>query len=94
MSLIYMFIGSWNKIYSLLAAVCIAVYSYLINRNAKLKYENQSLNKEVEDIGDYATKIVTIQKKQAEIAASPPSSRADLYKQLRQIAARRTKIEP
>lgn len=90
-SLISLFIGSWNKIYTLLVGVGVLVYSYLVNRNAKLNVENKALNKEVEDIKSDTDKIVTIQRKQAEIASAPPSSRDDLYKQLRQIAARSPK---
>jgi len=90
-TLISLFIGSWNKIYALISALGIVIYTYLINRNAKLNVENKVLNKEVEDIKSDTDKIVTIQRKQAEIASNPPSSRDDLYKQLRQIAARRPK---
>lgn len=90
-SLISLFIGSWNKIYTLLAGAGLVIYSYLISRNAKLNVENKALNKEVKDIKSDTDKIVTIQRKQAELASTPPSSRIDLYKQLRQIAARRPK---
>lgn len=93
-ALISLIIGSWDRIYALLSGIGIVVYSFLITRNSKLNAENELLNKEVEDIRSDTDKIVTIQRKQAEIASAPPCSRADLYEQLRQIASRRSKIEP
>jgi len=90
-ALLSLFIGSFNKIYALLGGVGIVMYTYLIKRNAKLNVDNNLLNKEIGNLKDDADKIVTIQRKAAEIASTPPSSRHDLYNQLRQIAARRTK---
>jgi len=91
LSLISLFTGSWNKIYALLVGVGIFVYSYLINRDAKLKINNDLLNKEVEDVKGDADKLITIQRKQAEIAAEPSSSRSDLYSRMRQISTDRIK---
>ena len=42
--------GSWSRIYAIVAGVGLLVYSYLIKRNSALKSENDHLNKEIEGI--------------------------------------------
>lgn len=84
-------LGSTGKIYALLSSVGIFVYTYLVNRNAKLHVENKVLAKDLEDIQIEAGNIIDIQRKQAQIASMPPSSRDDLYNELRQIAQRGSK---
>ncbi len=81
-------LGSYKQIYIAVAGVAIAVYSYLINRNAKLRAENNALNQGIEEIKSDAEKIVTIQKKQNEIASRPASSRDDIHGQLLDLSRR------
>lgn len=80
--------GSWSKICGIIITLGIFGYSYLVRRNGALGLQNDILIKEKEDIKGEAEKIVTIQKRQAEIASVPSPSRADLYKQLRILANR------
>lgn len=59
-----------------------------MSKNAKLSTRNDSLKKEIEDIKHDADKIITIQKKQVEIANTPMSSRDELYGKLLDISVR------
>lgn len=81
-------LGSYKQIYIAVAGVAFAVYSYLINRNAKLRAENDALGQGIEEIKDEADRIVTIQKKQNEIASRPASSRDDIHQQLLDLSRR------
>lgn len=85
-ALVSLFLGSWNKIYGLVAGIGIVVYSFLINRNAKLKCQNQSLSMDIEEIKSDTDKVITIQHKQAEIAADPVPDRVVLYRRMRKLA--------
>lgn len=80
--------GSFGQIYIAIAGVAIAIYSFLISRNAKLKSENVALNQGIEEIKDEADKIITIQKKQAQIISQPASSRDDIHQQLLDLSRR------
>ena len=80
--------GSLGKIYALVAGMAILVYSFLVNRNSKLKCENETLTHNIDDIRNEAEKIVTIQKEQAQIAADPVPDRVELYKRLRKLSER------
>jgi hypothetical protein len=80
--------GSWATISTLIAGVFFIIYTYLISRNAKLGTQNDSLKKEIEDIKYDTDKIITIQKKQVEIASAPIPSRDELYNKLLDISVR------
>lgn len=86
--LVSIIFGSYKQIYIAVAGAAIAVYSFLISRNSKLKTENKALNEGIEEIKDEADKIITIQKKQAEIISQPVSSRDDIHKQLLDLSRR------
>jgi hypothetical protein len=81
-------LGSYRSIYFAVAGLVITVYSYIISRNAKLKTENQALNEGIEEIKDESNRIVTIQKKQAEIFASPASNSDDIHERLLDLSRR------
>jgi hypothetical protein len=87
-SMISTILGSCSQIYFMIAGVVIGVYSFLINRNAKLKSENEALNDGIEEIKYESEKIITIQKKQVEIVSSPPASRDDIHEQLLDLSRR------
>lgn len=72
--------------YAFVIGIGIAVYSFLMQRNGRLKSENKNLTKEIEVVKDDSEKIATIQRKQAEISSSPRPGRSLLYKQLRDIS--------
>lgn len=82
------FMGSWTKICALITSVFFIIYTYLVNKNAKLGTQNDSLKKEIEDIKYDADKIITIQKKQVEIASVSMPARDELYSQLLDISVR------
>lgn len=84
-SIIY---GSSRQIYIAIAGVAIAVYSFLISRNSKLKTENVALSQGIEEIKDGADRIITMQKKQAEIISQPAASRDDIHQQLLDLSRR------
>jgi hypothetical protein len=81
-------IGSYRQIYIAIAGLAVGVYSFLINRNAKLKSENKALNEGIEEIKYESERIITIQRKQVEISASPASSSDDIHKQLLDLSRR------
>jgi hypothetical protein len=83
--------GSWSRIYAIVAGVGLLVYSYLIKRNSALKSENDHLNKEIEGVKDNAITIVKIQHAQNEISSAPAPDRDELYKQLLTPGARNKK---
>jgi hypothetical protein len=79
---------SWGKISAIIASIFFIIYTYLVKKNAKLDMQNESLKKEIEDIKYDTDKIITIQKKQVEIASAPMPSRDDLYGKLLDISVR------
>lgn len=80
--------GSWTRISAIIASVFLIIYTYLVSKNSKLGTQNDSLKKEIEDIKHDTDKIITIQKKQVEIASAPMPSRDDLYGKLLDISVR------
>lgn len=80
---------SWTKICAIIASFFLIIYTYLVNRNAKLGTQNDLLKKEIEDIKYDTDKIITIQNKQVEIASSPMPSRDELYGKLLDISVRK-----
>jgi len=80
--------ASWAAISSTIAGIFFMIYTYLVNKNAKLGAKNDSLTKEVQDIKNETDRIIEVQKKQVEIASSPIPSRDELYNRLRDISTR------
>lgn len=72
----------------MVAGMAILVYSFLVNRNSKLKCENETLNRNIDEIRNETAKIVTIQQQQAEIASAPVPDRVELYKRMRKLSER------
>lgn len=64
---------------------------YLIGKNSKLKSSNENLNTQIRDLDIESKKIVSIQNKQAKIAARPSESRDDIHKWMRNLYERSTK---
>jgi hypothetical protein len=75
-------LGSYRQIYFVVAGMLIALYSLIIRKNSKLKIENEALNLGIEEIKNESSKIITIQKKQCDIASRPSASRDDIHEQL------------
>ncbi len=80
--------GSLSRLYALVAGLAILVYSFLVNRNSKLKCANENLTRNIDEIRNETDKIVTIQKQQAEIASDPVPDRVELYKRMRKLSER------
>lgn len=80
--------GSWATISSTIAGIFFMIYTYLVNKNAKLNAKNDFLTKQMQDIKNETDRIIEVQKKQVEIASSPIPSRDELYNRLRDISAR------
>lgn len=84
-------IGSWSRISAIIASVFFIIYTFLVNRNAKLSSRNDLLETNIEEIKSDTNKIIEIQNKQIEIASVPAPSRDELYSQLLAISVRTQK---
>ncbi len=82
---------SYNKVYVLLTGVLMFLCYYFIGKNSKLKNSNDNLKTHIEDLNIESRKIVTIQNKQAKIAARPSGSRDDVHKWMRDLHDRTQK---
>lgn len=76
-------IKSYKKVYWIISAVIMFFCYYLIGKNSKLKNSNENLNTQVKDLSIESNKIVTIQNKQAKIAARPSESRDHIHEWMR-----------
>ncbi len=81
-------LSSWKSFSGIIVGLGVLLYSFLINRDAKLKCENNNLKNEIGEIMDETDKIIAIQKSQAEIASVPAPARDVIYEQLRGISNR------
>ncbi len=84
---------SYNKVYLVITGMLMFFCYYFIGKNSKLKNSNENLNTEIKDFNIESRKIVTIQNKQARIAARPSGSRDDIHKWMRDLQDS-TKKEP
>lgn len=75
-------LGSYRQIYFVVASAAIAMYSFIIRKNSKLKHENEALSEGIKEIKNETSKIIAIQKKQCDIASLPVASRDDIHQQL------------
>lgn len=78
--------GTWSRVGALITSVFFIIYTFLVNRNAKLRSQNDLLEKNIEEIKIDTDKIIDIQNKQIEIASSPFPSRDALYGKLLAIS--------
>lgn len=82
---------SYKKIYLIITGVLMFFCYYFIGKNSKLKNSNDILNTQIKDLNIESRKIVTIQNKQAKIAARPSGSRDDIHKWMRDLQDRSRK---
>lgn len=81
----------YNKVYVILTGFITFFVYYIINRNAKLKINNENLSTSLKDLNNESRKIVTLQRKQATIAAQPDPGRDDIHQWMRELSDRSTK---
>jgi hypothetical protein len=81
----------YNKVYVILTGFITFFVYYVINRNAKLKINNENLSTSLKDLNNESRKIVIIQRKQAEIAGKPDPTRDDVHEWMRELHDRSTK---
>ena len=84
-------IKSYKKVYLIVTGMVMFLCYYLIGKNSKLKISNEILNTEIKDLNIESQKIVTIQNKQAKIAARPSGTRDDIHNWMRDVYERSTK---
>ena len=82
---------SYKKVYLIISGMVVFLCYYLIGKNFRLKNSNESLNTQIKDLNIESEKIITIQNKQAKIAARPAGSRDDIHNWMRDIYERSTK---
>jgi len=75
----------YKKVYLVLTGVLMFFCYYFIGKNSNLKNSNENLNTQIKDLNIESRKIVTIQNKQAKIAARPSGSRDDIHKWMRDL---------
>ena len=73
-------------LYLLGVAIAAYVFYNLIRSNAKLKQANDNLESNLKETVTDAKKIITIQKKQNEIAARPADSWDDIERKLHELS--------
>lgn len=81
----------YNKVYAILIGFITFFVYYTINKNAKLKVNNENLSTSLRDLNNESRKIVSIQRKQATIAARPDPSRDDIHKWMLELYEQSTK---
>ena len=82
---------SYKKVYLIISGMVVFLCYYLIGKNFRLKNSNENLNTQIKDLNIESQKIVTIQNKQAKIAARPTESRDDIHKWMRDLYERSKK---
>lgn len=84
MSIILSYIFQITKnAYAMFSAGAIFLCCYFINRNAKLKEDNKTLETGIEEMNIETKKIVTIQSRQMDIASRPTLSRNRIHEWMR-----------
>ena len=78
-----MFFESYKKVYGAVVAGIIFCFYFFIKKTTKLEENNKNLKTNLEELNIEAERIVTIQKKQMEIATAPPCSRNELHEWMR-----------
>ena len=84
---------SYKKVYLIISGMVVFLCYYLIGKNFRLKNSNENINTQIKDLNIESQKIVTIQNKQARIAARPSGSRNDIHNWMRDLHERSTKNE-
>ena len=69
----------YNKVYAILISVIVLGFYQLVSRNSKLKANNELLDTSIKDLNNESRKIVSIQRKQAVIAAQPNPGRDAIH---------------
>lgn len=82
---------SYLKVFSIISAMIMFFCYYLIGKNSKLKQSNENLNTQVKELNIESKKIVSLQNKQAKIAARPSESRDDIHDWMRDLYERSKK---
>jgi hypothetical protein len=74
---------SYKKVYGAIIGGAIFCFYFFIRKNSKLEENNKNLKTNLEELNIESAKIISIQRKQNDIASAPPLSRDDLHKWMR-----------
>jgi hypothetical protein len=74
------FFKGYKKVYGIVIGASVFFFYSLIKKSSKLEVSNENLKTNLEELNIEAEKIVTIQRKQMDIASQPSISRDNIHK--------------
>jgi regulator of replication initiation timing len=77
---------STSSLFSVVTGFLATLLYFFIQKNAKLKADNTQLQETLREVNTQAQKVVTVQKKQAEIAAQPTPDRDAVHDWLHDLS--------